>query len=101
VKQIDAVTLDYLNIELISALRRSSKVADLRKREREDHMIAAGVLTARPLPPPLSSGNSSVRESVLAARTAKTLEDEEEALGLRLELLGMQIGGNIAERSAG
>jgi trafficking protein particle complex subunit 6 len=98
IRQIDAAALDYLAIELVSALRQSCKVASAKKKEREEHMIAAGVLPAPSLPPPLTTKKDSVRVAMLAARTAKASEEEEEALRLRLEMVGVQVGGNLAER---
>jgi len=61
-------------------------------------MIAAGILAAPPPLPSLSVKKDSVRDSVASARSAKALEDEEEAVRARLESIGYQVGGHLAER---
>lgn len=61
-------------------------------------MVAAGILAAPAQLPSLSVNKDSVRDSVASARSAKALDEEEEAVKTRLENIGYQVGGHLAER---
>jgi hypothetical protein len=97
-KQIDAAILDFLNIELVATLRRSSKVAQDKRKEREDLLVASGLLSAPSQVSPLVTKREAVRDSMSAARSTKTLEEEDEALRHRLEAIGMHVGAGLTER---
>lgn len=111
--QLDASVQDYFLIELMHTLRRSSQVARERLKKREEEMLANGLLP--PNPPGAGSastsglsstglGGSGSRTSLGNASaggsaTAKVLvNEEEEAVRVRLESLGAHVGANLAER---
>ncbi|KAL5534808.1 hypothetical protein ACEPAG_1272 [Sanghuangporus baumii] len=117
VRQADAAALDYLLIEMVHTLRASASVATERIRRIEREMLDAGLIPA-PAPPekttPLKDKErlkKDGRESITSTRTrvsslagqvqAQGMEDseeDEEALKLRLEAIGLHVGANIAER---
>ena len=118
VRQADAAALDYLLIEMVHTLRASAGVATERIRRIERDMLDAGLGPA-PAPPektttPLKDKErmkKEGRDSVASTRTrvsslagqalSQTMEENEEddeALRLRLEAIGMHVGANIAER---
>lgn len=112
--QIDASVQDYFLIELVHTLRRSSQVARDRLKKREEEMLANGLL-----PPSVSltgsataSGHASASSglgsgaktslgtmSTVGGASAKApVNEEEEAIRLRLDALGAHVGANVAER---
>jgi hypothetical protein len=119
IRYIDAAAMDYFLIEMVHTLRASSSVALERTRSIEKEMIEAGLL------PPVKPGKANagggmgtgahtptksvkkqeLRESassgslVLKTGVAAVEDPEEDALKLRLEAIGVHVGGNIAERS--
>ncbi|KAI5122697.1 hypothetical protein M0805_009750 [Coniferiporia weirii] len=111
VKLADAAALDYLLIEMVHTLRASAGVATERVRRVENEMLAAGLISGPTLPDKErvkrdgresvgSAGtrtNSSTELGVAAAAAAEG-EDGEEELRVRLEAIGVHVGGNIAER---
>lgn len=84
--QIDAAALDFLLIESVRALQDSSHASLTRLRAREDEMIKAGLIPPAPPVPPSKDGIS--REE----------EEASEALRVRLEEIGVAVGGALAER---
>ena len=92
--------VDYLFIELVNTLRASSAVAVARTRQVEEEMIAAGLLS----PPQQAHPAAPSKRDSLASTSSKTTDiqtvadEEEEALRLRLESIGMHVGANVAER---
>ncbi|KAF8508515.1 NO signaling/Golgi transport ligand-binding domain-containing protein [Gautieria morchelliformis] len=107
--QIDASVQDYLLIELVHSLRRSSQVARDRLQKREDEMLANGLLTstavaastlaAGQVSAGLGSKTSLRGLSAAAGATANvSVTEEEEAIRVRLEALGAHVGANLAER---
>lgn len=99
-RQVDVVALDYLLIEAVRTLGHSSKIATARTRATEEEMIAGGLLPPpAPLPTvPASIKADSVKDAVASQREARIVEEEEEALRIRLEGVGAVVGSNIAER---
>lgn len=90
--------MDYFLIELVNTVRASSAVAVARTKKIEHEMIDAGLLSA---PPPTTAAVNN-RDS-LASTTSKPdakapVDEEEEAVRLRLESIGMHVGANVAER---
>ena len=104
VQLVDGAVMDYLVIEMVNALKASSAVATARSKQIEHEMIEAGLL---PPPPPPSLAKKPLpnpRDSVvsLSGKSADTasgkLDDEEEAVRVRLEAIGSHVGTNLAER---
>ncbi|KAF9467003.1 NO signaling/Golgi transport ligand-binding domain-containing protein [Collybia nuda] len=102
VRQVDAAVMDYFLIELVNTLRDSAAVATQRAKKIEQEMIESGLL-----PPPASqtvtqaSKNESARDSVtsLTRGSGRTpLDEEEEAVRVRLESIGLHVGANFTER---
>jgi trafficking protein particle complex subunit 6 len=105
--QIDASVQDYFLIELMNTLRRSSQVAQERLKKQEQEMLANGLL-----PLTLSSAGSGSASALASTSrtsfgsagaagvaTAKApVNDEEEAVRVRLETLGAHVGADLAER---
>lgn len=123
VRLVDAAAYDYLVIEMVHALRDSAEVATKRVEAVEDEMRAAGLLPAPPPPEKekvivvdserakretrssIGSAGIGVRvgspaDSSGSGRGADGTDTGEEGLRLRLEAIGVHIGGNIAERCA-
>ncbi|GBE78567.1 NO signaling/Golgi transport ligand-binding domain-containing protein [Sparassis latifolia] len=97
--QIDGPTMDYLLIEVVNALRASSVVAANRARKIEHEMIEAGLIPAPVpvLPVSKDAPRDSVRSNVSRGSKAAG-EDDEEAVQVRLEAIGMHVGANLTER---
>ncbi|EKM60675.1 uncharacterized protein PHACADRAFT_65402, partial [Phanerochaete carnosa HHB-10118-sp] len=99
VRMMDGPAMDYFLIELVSTIRASSAIAVARTKKVEQEMIEAGLL-----PAPLSSGATPSNRDSMASTSSKldgkgpTDEEEEEAVRLRLESIGMHVGANVAER---
>lgn len=106
--QIDASVQDYFLIELVHTLRRSSQVARDRHKKREEEMLANGLLPPSVV---LAGGASGSGQTPGGLRTplgglsaaggtsAKApVNEDEEAVRLRLDALGAHVGANVAER---
>ncbi|KAF8603187.1 transport protein particle component [Ceratobasidium sp. AG-I] len=96
-KQVDAAVYDVLLIEMVRTLRESASVARKRERELEEEMIENGLIE-RKVVPPTTAARDSVGGSVPAAKTV--VDDDEEAVRIRLESIGMHVGTNLVERLA-
>lgn len=96
---MDAAVLDYFVIELTNTLRHSSSIATARIKRKEAEMITAGLLA--PLPPkkePPNGVRDSIASNVSVSKTPSP-DDDEEPVRMRLEAIGITVGGNLAERS--
>ncbi|GJE98030.1 TRAPP complex subunit trs33 [Phanerochaete sordida] len=98
VRMMDAAAMDYFLIELVSTLRASSAVAVARTKKVEQEMVDAGLLTA-----PLATGAAQSRPDSMMSNSSKPelkgpIDEEEEAVRLRLESIGVHVGANVAER---
>lgn len=94
---MDGPAMDYFLIELVDTLRASSAVAVARTKKVEQEMIDAGLLPAPP------AGTTPANRDSMASTSSKPdgkgpLDEEEEAVRLRLESIGMHLGANVAER---
>ena len=121
VRLVDAATYDYLVIEMVHALRSSAEVSAARIRAVEDEMRTAGLLPAPPPPEKEKVVEDRERMSTATKRETRSSlgsagfgmrvgstadlnaglsasEPLEEDLRVRLETIGVQVGGNIAER---
>ena len=102
VRLMDALAIDYFLIELVNALRISSDTAISNTKRIEREMIEAGLI------PPTSAAVTSApssktsvqnqRDSMVSQEKPQSLSEEEEALRVRLESIGMHIGANFTER---
>ncbi|KAJ3769726.1 TRAPP complex subunit trs33 [Lentinula raphanica] len=107
IRHVDGAMMDYFLIETVNTLRESSKIALHREREREKEMVEAGLIPP-PAPPvkdtkdPLASARDSTGSlaSTKAGKAAAStqVDEEEEALKLRLETIGIHVGSNFSER---
>ncbi|KAF9071481.1 transport protein particle component [Rhodocollybia butyracea] len=107
IRHVDSAMMDYFLIEVVNTLRESSKVALNREREREKEMVEAGLIPPLALPAKDNKdGTISARDStgsLASTKGGKTaaagpIDEEEEALKLRLEAIGMHVGSNFSER---
>lgn len=106
-KFIDAPAMDYFLIEMVNTLKQSAAFATARSKKIEQEMIEAGLI---PPPAPLSLNlkKETARDSVtsLASRSGNAgkagggVDEEEETVRVRLEAIGMHVGGNYTERCA-
>ncbi|KAG8758423.1 Trafficking protein particle complex subunit 33 [Serendipita sp. 396] len=78
--QIDGALFDYFLVETVNTLRQSSAVATRRQKELEDEMAKANLLPQAP--------NQRIQVQ----------DTEDEALKLRLEGIGAQVGASLVER---
>ncbi|KAG8835781.1 Trafficking protein particle complex subunit 33 [Serendipita sp. 399] len=78
--QIDGALFDYFLVEIVNTLKQSSAVATRRQKELEDEMAKANLL---PGPP---------------TQRVQVQDTAEEALKLRLEGIGAQVGASLVER---
>ncbi|KZO99772.1 transport protein particle component [Calocera viscosa TUFC12733] len=102
--QVDIHALEYLLIEASRTLADSARVAQARRDKAEAEMRGAGWLPtqggkeetggARAL----SKLKEPLRDEVERARRARAEEEEEVAVRLRLENIGLHVGGNLAEK---
>ncbi|EPQ61240.1 transport protein particle TRAPP component [Gloeophyllum trabeum ATCC 11539] len=95
--------MDYFLIEMVQTLSVSSAVATARVKKIEQEMIEAGLMPAPPPVPAKKEKEYNVRDSTTSLSSAKgakaePLTEEEEALRLRLEAVGLHVGSNICER---
>jgi len=103
IRHIDGPAMDYFVIEMVNALRESAAVATARAKKIENEMAEAGLIPpASSLPPAVPAKKESARDSVtsLASRSGKSqaVDEEEEAIRIRLEAIGMHVGANFTER---
>ena len=125
IKLADAAALDYLLIEMVHTLRASAAVATDRVKRVERELVDAGLgqVQASAPPPPEKEKSTPVkdkerlrldgRDSAASSRTRLSslvgqgqapegvvteTEEDEEALRLRLEAIGLHVGANTAER---
>ncbi|KAH8111484.1 transport protein particle component [Phellopilus nigrolimitatus] len=114
IRLADAAAHDYLLIEMVHTLRASASVAAERVRRIEREMLEAGIVLG-PAPPEkgaalkekdrlkkegrdsVGSAGSSTAGVTLGAKAVDG-EGDEEGLRTRLEAIGVNVGGNIAER---
>ena len=99
IRLLDAAAMDYLLIEAVTALRDSAAVATARAKKIENEMVEAGILAP---PPPAKEPKETPRDSMtsISSKTGSKFQpaDEEEALRVRLEAIGMHVGANFSER---
>ncbi|KIJ45182.1 hypothetical protein M422DRAFT_75206 [Sphaerobolus stellatus SS14] len=104
-KLVDASLQDYLLTEAAQTLKESSAVARNRLKQREEEMIKNGLLPASSASASGSAGGSAHQgkntTSFGVTVKAAPLSEEEEALRVRLEAMGAQVGANLAERLVG
>lgn len=103
-KFIDAPAMDYFLIEMVNTLKQSAAFATARSKKIEQEMVEAGLIPP-PAPLPLNFKKEGARDSVtsLASRSGSAagkggVDEEEEAVRVRLEAIGMHVGGNYTER---
>jgi trafficking protein particle complex subunit 6 len=101
-RTVDGPVVDYFVIEMVNTLRASSAVAVARAKKIEQEMIEAGLLSQpqSSLPAVPSKRDSAASTSSKAAAPEGKVDEEEEALRLRLESIGTHVGANVAERSS-
>jgi trafficking protein particle complex subunit 6 len=109
---MDSAAMDYFIIEMVETLRSSSSIAVARSKQIEREMVEAGLI---PPPPPVpvppvdtptnprdSTGSlvSVTKSSTVGPRSAAAavMDEAEEAVRYRLELIGMHVGANFTER---
>lgn len=106
-RQVDAAAMDYLLIELVNTLRASSAVATARSKKIEQEMIEAGLIPPpSAAPPSLPLKKENARDSLTGlgsqsgSVSGKTvvMDEEEEAVRVRLEAIGLHVGANFTER---
>jgi len=105
-RMMDASAMDYFLIEMVTTLKSSSAIATARTKNLEQEMIQAGLIPQPSIiPPPLPlKKESTARDSVtsLTSRTGSSakspIDEDEEALRVRLESIGTHVGANITER---
>jgi hypothetical protein len=92
---VDGIVYDVLLIEMVRTLRESASVARKREKELEEEMIENG-LFERKAPILETTTRDSVSGGLPAAKGV--VDDDEEALRIRLESIGMHVGTNLVER---
>jgi trafficking protein particle complex subunit 6 len=100
--------MDYFLIELVNSLRASAAVATARAKQTEKEMVDAGLIPPPlPQPPALplkkdlprdSYSSISSRSSTPAQAKQPAMDEDEEAVWLRLEAIGVHVGSNFTER---
>lgn len=103
IRNVDAPAMDYFLFEAVNTLRASAAVALARTKKLEAEMIEAGLLPPPPPPPQaLKNKEPNPRDSVTSLKSmsgkAPPLDEDEEALRVRLETIGMHVGANFTER---
>lgn len=94
-RQVDGAVYEILLIEMVRTLRESASVARKRERELEEEMVENG-LVEKKAAPPAATTRDSVSGSLPAAKSV--VEEDEEAVRIRLESIGMHVGTNLVER---
>ena len=106
-RQVDGAMMDYFLIEVVNALRASAAVATARAKEIEKEMVDSGLIPPPPPPPPSLPLKKDVARDSMVSLTSRTsspagklsaMDEEEEAVFVRLEAIGMHVGANVAER---
>ncbi|KAG6865826.1 hypothetical protein C0991_011445 [Blastosporella zonata] len=102
-RQIDGAAMDYFLIELVNTLRESSAVATARQKKVAKEMSDAGLIPLPAPTPPTVPKKESSRDSVTSLNSkgsgkAAVVDEEEEAVRVRLEAIGVHVGSNFAER---
>lgn len=99
--------MDYFLIEMVNTLRASSAVASARAKRIEREMVEAGLIpspASAPALPSIKKDASDPRDSLTSltsrspAGKASAIEEEEEAIRVRLEAIGRHVGANYTER---
>ncbi|KAG5728802.1 Trafficking protein particle complex subunit 6B [Termitomyces sp. T112] len=103
VRQIDAAAMDYFLIELVNTLRESSAVATARQKKVEKEMIEAGLIPppaqVAPAVPKKETGRDSLTSlNSKSGKTVPVVDEEEDAVRVRLEAIGIHVGANFTER---
>ncbi|KAK7047223.1 hypothetical protein VNI00_006889 [Paramarasmius palmivorus] len=99
---VDGAMMDYFLIEVVNTLRESSAVATARSKKIEKEMLESGLIP----PTPAVTQPSTPRDSVTSLNSRNTgkatavVDEEEEAIRIRLDAIGMHIGANFVERYA-
>jgi len=102
-RHMDAAFMDYFSMEMVNTLRVSSTIATTRVKKLEQEMLEAGSIPPPTTVPPLKKDSARDSATSLASRcgsvTGKAVPDEdEEAVRVRLESIGMHVGANISEK---
>ncbi|KAG7090499.1 hypothetical protein E1B28_009612 [Marasmius oreades] len=110
-RYVDGAMMDYFLIEAVNTLRESSQVAIARSKRIEREMVEAGLLplvssftrpdVTSPKSSPRESStnlNSTTRTGAGGKATGSPVDEEEEALRVRLEAIGLHVGSNFTER---
>ncbi|PFH47197.1 hypothetical protein AMATHDRAFT_152747 [Amanita thiersii Skay4041] len=103
-RYIDGAAMDYFLIEMVNTLRESSAIATARAKKIEKQMVDAGLLPHAPQPAPQAPLKETARDSTtsLGSKSASgkqyAVDEDEEALRVRLEAIGVHVGANFAER---
>ncbi|KAG5337571.1 hypothetical protein C0989_009333, partial [Termitomyces sp. Mn162] len=102
VRQIDAAAMDYFLIELVNTLRESSAVATARQKKVEKEMIEAGLIPppaqVAPAVPKKETGRDSLTSlNSKSGKTVPVVDEEEDAVRVRLEAIGIHVGANFTE----
>lgn len=96
---VDGAMMDYFVIEMVEALKASSKVASARSKKLEEEMVQAGLL---PKPPavnaPSKISKRDSQNSINSKQGKEPLDQEEEELRTRLDAIGHHVGANFTER---
>jgi trafficking protein particle complex subunit 6 len=104
IQLVDGAALDYLVIEMVNTLKTSAKVALKRSKKIEEEMIEAGLLPPPAPAPPKKVVAPNPRDSTVslggknADSSIPALDEEEEAVRVRLEAIGAHVGANLSER---
>ncbi|KAF9259158.1 transport protein particle component [Marasmius fiardii PR-910] len=113
-RYVDGAMMDYFLIEVVNTLRESSQVATARSKKIEKEMLEAGLLppvaapaaavasrmdvtSPRGTPSPRDS-TTSLSSTKVGGKASAPVDEEEEALRVRLEAIGIHVGANFTER---
>lgn len=98
---IASSSLDYLLIAAVEALRHSSHVASERLKAVEKELREAELLPQLVIPAKENKPISSVVAGTSTSEAAgvNTVDEQEEAVRVRLETIGSHVGASFIERS--